>query len=158
MKFFRSSKAEAKDSAAPESRPGALSRASNDSKLQSLPPADDDEDAHDAREAAREAAAAKARAEKLDVRKQMLRVVLAKTVQKTNVPAAWIGGELNAMVTPEGEEWIEVRLSVQVDEPRFLTYISSFQAELERRLLIAAPDVRHWLSGITWKITPDAIY
>src|SRR3982751_6392587 len=118
MKFFRSSKADAKDSAPPESRPGALSRASNDSRPQSIL-SDDEEDAVDARDAARKAAAAKAHAEKLDVRKQMLRVGLAKTVQKTNVPAAWIGGELNAMVTPEGEEWIEVRLSVQVDEPRF---------------------------------------
>ena len=160
MKFFRTStKAEAKDSAPPDSRPGPASRASNDSKLQSQLPDDDDPEAKaEARAAAREAAEAKAKAEKYELRKEMLRVVLAKTVQKTQVPSAWIGGELNTMVTPEGEEWIEVRLSVQVDEPRFLTYISSFQAELERRLLAAAPDVRHWLSGITWKITPDAIY
>lgn len=155
MKFFRSQR-ESKESAA-DSRPGSASRASNDSKLQSQL-VDDEADAEESAEAAREVAEAKARTEKLALRKQMLRVVLAKTVQKTNVPAAWIGGELNVMVTPEGEEWIEVRLSVQVDEPRFFTYISSFQAELERRLLAAAPDVRHWLSGITWKITPDAIY
>jgi hypothetical protein len=47
---------------------------------------------------------------------------------------------------------------VQVDEPRFLTYLTSFQAELERRLLDAAPDVREWLAGIVWTLTPDAIY
>jgi hypothetical protein len=95
---------------------------------------------------------------KLDLRKELLRVVLAKTIQKTNVPPAWIGGELNRMVLPTGEEWIEIRLSVQADEPRFLTYLSTFQSDLERRLLAAAPDVREWLSGVVWKITPDPIY
>jgi hypothetical protein len=112
-------------------------------------------------ETAEDRAAAQALAEaeaKLNLRKELLRVVLAKTIQKTRVPAAWIGGELNPMVLPSGEEWIEVRLSVQVDEPRFLTYLTSFQAELERRLLDAAPDVREWLAGIVWTLTPDAIY
>lgn len=153
MKFFRTRPADARDSAPPDSR------ASNDSKLQSQLPAESRPRAgEDPGQAAPGGAAAKARADKMELRKQMLSVVLAKTVQKTNVPAAWIGGELNVMVTPEGEEWIEVRLSVQLDEPRFLTYLTSFQAELERRLLAAAPDVRQWLSGITWKLTPDAIY
>lgn len=153
MKFFRTRPADAGNSVPPDSR------ASHDSMLQSPLPAESRPRAgEDTRQAAPGGAAAKSRAEKMELRKQMLGVVLAKTVQKTNVPAAWIGGELNVMVTPEGEEWIEVRLSMQVDEPRFLTYLTSFQAELERRLLAAAPDVRQWLSGITWKLTPDAIH
>jgi len=94
----------------------------------------------------------------LEKRKQLLRFVLAKTIQKNHVPAAWIGGELNPMVLPSGEEWIEVRLSVEVDEPRMLTYLASFQADFERRLLSLAPDARQWLAGITWKLTPDPIY
>jgi hypothetical protein len=114
--------------------------------------------AEEAAEAAREAELLRLQAERMERRKQLLKIVLAKTIQKSQVPPAWIGGELNPMVLPNGEEWIEVRLSVQVDEPRFLTYLTSFQAEMERRLLAAAPDVRQWLSGITWKLTPDAIY
>jgi hypothetical protein len=151
MKFFRSRPAsgDARDSEPPDSRPGPASRASNDSRLSHFPP-----------DAAQDPASLEARAieEQMQLRREMLRVVLAKTIQKANVPAAWIGGELNPMVTPDGEQWIEVRLSVQVDEPRFLTYLSSFQADLERRLLSAAPDARRWLAGITWKLTPDAIY
>jgi hypothetical protein len=156
MKLFRPRTPEARPAEASDSRSANDSRLGKDSKPQQ--DASDEDAADAARESAREAAAARARDEKMELRKQMLRVVLAKTVQKTNVPAAWIGGELNPMVTPDGEEWIEVRLSVQVDEPRFLTYVTSFQAELERRLLAAAPDVKQWLSGITWKFTPDAIY
>jgi hypothetical protein len=95
---------------------------------------------------------------RLEIRRQLLRVVLARTLQKTGVPAAWIGGEVNPMVLPSGEEWIEVRLSLEVDEPRFLTYLSSFQASFERRLLSVAPDARHWLAGIAWKLTPDPIF
>src|SRR3954465_12838390 len=132
MNLFRS-RSGAKDPASPASRPGALARASNDSKLQSLLPGDDEEETHEERLAAEREEEARAQREVMELRKQLLRMVLAKTIQKTNVPAAWIGGEINPMVTPDGEEWIEVRLSVQVDEPRFLTYLTSFQADLERR-------------------------
>ncbi|HUR90877.1 MAG TPA: hypothetical protein VMZ74_17465 [Ramlibacter sp.] len=144
--------------ASTDSRFGPVSRASNDSKLGSLFPHDAEDEAEEAREAARDAERARKRAEIHELRKELLRMVLAKTVQKTNVPPAWIGGELNAMVLESGEEWIEVRLSVQVDEPRLLTYLTSFQAEFERRLLAAAPDAKEWLAGTTWKFTPDAIY
>jgi hypothetical protein len=113
--------------------------------------------ADEAAEAARDAEMLRLHAERMERRKQLLKIVLAKTIQKSQVPPAWIGGELNPMVLPNGEEWIEVRLSIEVDEPRLLTYLTSFQAEMERRLLAAAPDVRQWLSGITWKLTPDAI-
>jgi hypothetical protein len=95
---------------------------------------------------------------KLEIRRKLLRVVLARTIQKAGVPAAWIGGEVNPMVLPSGEEWIEVRLSLEVDEPRFLTYLSSFQAAFERRLLSVAPDARQWLAGIAWKLTPDPLF
>ena len=159
MKFLTSKFSSSKGSSdshlseLPDSRPGRESRWSL-SRLSD--PTDDEIEA--AEEAARDAAKAKARADKHELRKELLRVVLAKTIQKTNVPAAWISGELNSMIEPNGEEWIEVRLLVQVDEPRLLTYLTSFQADFERRMLAAAPDVREWLSGISWKLTPDAIY
>jgi hypothetical protein len=159
MKLFGKRGGDAKDSAF-DSRLGPVSRASNDSKLGSLFHNDAAEEAaaEEAAEAAREAEKARRRAEIHELRRELLRVVLAKTVQKTNVPAAWISGELNPMITESGEEWIEVRLSVQVDEPRLLTYLTSFQADFERRLLAGAPDAKDWLAGITWKLTPDAIY
>ena len=125
----------------------------DDSRMSRLP--QDEAETEEDRAAAQALAEAEA---KLNLRKELLQVVLARTVQKTRVPAAWIGGELNPMVLPSGEEWIEVRLSVQVDEPRLLTYLTSFQAEFERRLLDAAPDAREWLAGIAWTLTPDAIY
>jgi hypothetical protein len=164
MKFLRPRfpSKDARNSEAPDSRNAGESRFGLESLFgglsSMLPAAEGAEEAAEAVQGTYEAREAQARSEKLAIRKQLLRLVLAKTVQKTMVPAAWIGGELNPMVLPNGEEWIEVRLSLQVDEPRFLTYLASFQAEFERRMLAAAPDVREWLAGISWKFTPDAIF
>jgi len=94
----------------------------------------------------------------LDLKRELLRVVLARTLNKNGVPPPWVGGEINAMNLPTGELRIEVRLSVQVDEPRFLTYLASFQADFERRLLAIAPDAKQWVSGITWSLTPDPLF
>ena len=94
----------------------------------------------------------------LDLKRELLRVVLAKTLKRNGVPPQWIGGEINAMNLPTGELRIEVRLSVQVDEPRFLGYLASFQADFERRLLGIAPDAMQWLSGIAWSLTPDPTF
>jgi hypothetical protein len=94
----------------------------------------------------------------LELKKDLLRVVLGTTLKKNGVPAPWIGGEVNAMVLPDGEPFIEIRFSLQLDEPRFLTYISAFQADFERRLAEVSPDAKHWLSRISWTVTPDPIY
>lgn len=94
----------------------------------------------------------------LDLKRDLLRVVLATTLRKNGVPPQWIGGEINAMNLPTGELRIELRLSVQVDEPRLLTYLGSFQADFERRLLRVAPDAKQWVSGITWSLTPDPTF
>ncbi len=93
----------------------------------------------------------------LDLKRELLRVVLAKTL-KNGVPPQWIGAELNTMALPSGEPWIELRLSVQVDEPRLIAFISSFQADFERRLLEIAPDAKKWVAGIVWTVTPDPIF
>ena len=94
----------------------------------------------------------------LDLKRDLLQIVLGRTLKKNGVPAAWVGGEINTMKTISGELRIEVRLSLRVDEPRFLTFLSSFQADFERRLLAVAPDAKQWLSGITWSVTPDATF
>lgn len=93
-----------------------------------------------------------------DLKKELLRVVLAKTLKKNGVPPQWISGEINAMTLPSGEAWIEVSLSVQVDEPRFLQYLASFQADFERRLIAISPDAKQWLSRIGWTLTPDPTF
>jgi hypothetical protein len=93
-----------------------------------------------------------------ELKRELLRVVLANTLKRNGIPPQWIGGELNSMNLPTGELRIEVRLSVEVDEPRFITYLSSFQADFERRLLAISPDARQWVSGIVWSLTPDPTF
>lgn len=93
-----------------------------------------------------------------ELKRALLRVVLANTLKRNGVPAQWVGGEINPMNLPTGELRIEIRLSVQVDEPRFLTYLSSFQADFERRLLAIAPDAKQWVCGFAWTLTPDPTF
>jgi hypothetical protein len=92
------------------------------------------------------------------MQRELLRVVLANTLKKNGVPPQWIGAEINVMSLPSGEPLVEIRFSVQCDEPRLLTYLSSFQADFLRRLLAIAPDADKWLSGIVWALQNDAIY
>jgi hypothetical protein len=94
----------------------------------------------------------------IQLKTDLLRVVLGKTLSRNGIPAQWIGGEINLMSLPTGEARIEVRLSVQVDEPRLLTYLASLQADFERRLLTIAPDARIWVSGFVWTLTPDPTF
>jgi hypothetical protein len=94
----------------------------------------------------------------LDLKRDLLRVVLSNTLKKNGLPPQWIAGEINAMSLPTGELRIEVRLSVQVDEPRLLAFLTSFQADFERRLLGIAPDAKQWVSGIVWSLAPDPVF
>lgn len=94
----------------------------------------------------------------IQLKTEILRVVLGKTLKRNGVPAQWIGGEINEMSLPTGEARIEVRLSVRVDEPRLLTYLASLQADFERRLLAIAPDAKIWVSGIVWTLNPDPTF
>lgn len=94
----------------------------------------------------------------LDLKRDLLRVVLSNTLKKNGVPPQWIDGEINSMTLPTGELRIEVRLSVQVDEPRLLAFLASFQADFERRLLGIAPDAKQWVSGIVWSLAPDPVF
>jgi hypothetical protein len=94
----------------------------------------------------------------LDLKRDLLRVVLSSTLKRNGLPPRWIAGEINSMNLPTGELRNEVRLSVQVDEPRLLTYLASFQADFERRLLGIAPDAKQWVSGIVWSLSPDPTF
>ncbi len=91
-------------------------------------------------------------------KRELMGLVLARTLKRNGVPPQWIGGEVNPMYLPDGGLRIELRLSVQIDEPRLLTYLTSLQADFERRLLDIAPDARQWVAGIVWTLSPDPIY
>lgn len=97
-------------------------------------------------------------ASELELRTQLLRVVMARTLKKHGIPPDWISAAINTMSLPSGEVRIEVRLSMTVDEPRFLAYISSFQADFERRLHSISPEARQWVTGIAWNLITDSVY
>jgi hypothetical protein len=91
-------------------------------------------------------------ADDLQLRKQLLKVVLRDTVRSNGVPGAWIAGETKLAVQPTGETMMELQLSVECDEPRFLTYLTAFQADFNRRLLAIEPGAGEWFSALTWRL------
>jgi hypothetical protein len=96
--------------------------------------------------------------EDIRLRKQLLDVTLRNTLRKNGVPADWIGGEAAIFKLPTGEVKIELQLAVLCDEPRFLTYLSSLQADFLRRLLVIEPGAEDWFCGFTWRLLNEPIF
>jgi hypothetical protein len=92
------------------------------------------------------------------LRKQLLNVTLRNTLRKNGIPNDWIGGETMVIKLPTGEVKIELQLAVLCDEPRFLTYLTSLQAEFVRRLLAIEPGAEDWFCGFTWRLLNEPIF
>jgi hypothetical protein len=88
----------------------------------------------------------------LGLRRELLRLVLHDTLKKTGVPPQWIGGEATPLQDAQGRLSMEVRLVVEVDEPRFLYYLAAFQADFEERLLEIDARAWDWVARIGWSL------
>lgn len=95
--------------------------------------------------------------QKIALRRDMLRFALRKTLRTTGVPAQWIGGEITPHTDDSGRAWLEVRLVIECDEPRFFYYVASFQRMFEASLLDFEPKAWDWVSRITWSIRSPKI-
>jgi len=96
--------------------------------------------------------------QKTALRKRLLNVVLHNTIKHTGVPAEWIGGGTNVVTSPAGHVTIELALELTCDEPRFLTYLTAFQAEFGRRLLAFEKSAFDWFSGIRWRLENEPAF
>jgi hypothetical protein len=96
--------------------------------------------------------------DELRLRKQLLGVVLRDTMRRNGVPPEWIGGETKLVAQPDGEPKLELQLSVECDEPRFLTYLTAFQADFRRRLMEIEPAASAWFSALTWRLRNEPAF
>jgi len=96
--------------------------------------------------------------EDVRLRKQLLNLTLRNTLRKNGIPVDWIGGETMVVTLPTGEVKIELQLAILCDEPRFLTYLTSLQAEFVRRLLAIEPGAEDWFCGFTWRLMNEPIF
>jgi hypothetical protein len=96
--------------------------------------------------------------DQIRLRKQLMKVVLRDTLRKTGLPPDWLGGETKVITMPNGEIKIELQLSVQIDEPRFLTYLTAFQADFLRRLFAIEPGAEDWFFAFTWRLRNDPVF
>jgi hypothetical protein len=85
-------------------------------------------------------------------KRELLRFVLHDTLKMTGIPPQWLGGEASPAIDEAGRLWIEVRLIIECDEPRFFQYLAAFQAEFESRLLAIDAKAWHWVSRISWSL------
>ena len=91
-------------------------------------------------------------AREVSLRRELLRVVLHDTLRKTGVPAQWIGGEATPLLHDDGQFSIEIRLILEIDEPRLFYYMAAFQAKFEDRLLEIDPQAWDWVTHISWSL------
>jgi hypothetical protein len=78
--------------------------------------------------------------------------------QRPGIPPGWIGGETKVVTLPSGHVTIELQLALLCDEPRFLTYLTAFQAEFLRKLYAIEPGAEDWFSGVTWRLHSDPMF
>jgi hypothetical protein len=86
-------------------------------------------------------------------RRELLRVVLRDTLNRTGIPTSWIGVDLLAATSRGREPGIHVRLLLKHWDPRLMLHGVSFQNSFHKRVLTLDPLADRWLLGISWQFS-----
>ena len=90
------------------------------------------------------------------LRREVVNVALRDTLIRHNIPAAWLGLELQPVRSSRGEAQCYVRLQLRHWEPRLLPLIVAFQTSLGRRVVLLDASAATWLRGVLWQfMLPD---
>lgn len=90
------------------------------------------------------------------IRRELLRIVLRDTLQRTGIPTAWVGAEALAVVGDADHGGVHVRLLLRHWEPRVLIHAFALQESFRRNVLALDPQAAQWLTGISWQLAlPD---
>ena len=88
--------------------------------------------------------------------RDLLREVLAKTLNHHGIPVAWFGCECLLATSRTGTKGVHLRLLVKHWDPRLLMRTVALQNSLIVRLLSFDPMASNWLMGISWQFAlPD---
>ena len=89
-------------------------------------------------------------------RRELLRLVLRDTLNRTGIPTSWVGADLLAATSRGREPGIHVRLLIKHWDPRLMLHGIAFQNAYKKRVLTLEPQAERWLIGISWQFSlPD---
>jgi hypothetical protein len=84
-------------------------------------------------------------------RRELLRLVLRDTLNRTGIPTSWLGADLLAATSRGREPGIHVRLLVKHWDPRLMVHGIAFENAYKKRVLTLDPLAERWLLGISWQ-------
>ncbi len=89
-------------------------------------------------------------------RRELLRLVLRDTLNRTGIPTSWVSADLLAATSRGREPGIHVRFLIKHWDPRLMLHGIAFQAIYKKRVLTLDPLAESWLIGISWQFSlPD---
>lgn len=86
-------------------------------------------------------------------RRELLRLVLRDTLNRTGIPTSWLGADLLAATSRGREPGIHVRLLVKHWDPRLMVHGIAFENAYKKRVLTLDPLADRWLLGISWQFS-----
>jgi hypothetical protein len=86
-------------------------------------------------------------------RRELLRLVLRDTLNRTGIPTSWLGADLLAATSRGREPGIHVRLLVKHWDPRLMVHGIAFEDAYKKRVLTLDPQAERWLLGISWQFS-----
>ena len=88
-------------------------------------------------------------------RRDLLRLVLRDTLNRTGIPTSWLGADLLAATSRGREPGIHVRLLLKHWDPRLMLHGIAFEQAYRKRVLTLDPLAERWLLGISWQYSLD---
>lgn len=90
-------------------------------------------------------------AEQSAARRELLRSVLRKTLNRHGIPSTWLGAEMLIATSRGRETGLHWRLLIKHWDPRLLNHTIALQNALITRLISFDPLATEWLMGISWQ-------
>ena len=88
-------------------------------------------------------------------RRELLRLVLRDTLNRTGIPTSWLGADLLAATSRGREPGIHVRLLLKHWDPRLMLHGIAFENAYRKRVITLDPLAERWLLGISWQYALD---
>ncbi len=86
-------------------------------------------------------------------RRELLRLVLRDSLNRTGIPTSWIGADLLAATSRGREPGIHMRLLLKHWDPRVMLHGIAFENVFRKRVLTLDPLSDRWLLGISWQFS-----
>ncbi len=85
--------------------------------------------------------------------RELLRLVLRDTLNRTGIPTSWIGADLLAATSRGRAPGIHVRLLLKHWDPRLMLHAIAFEQAFCKRLMTLDPTSDDWLLGLSWQFS-----